>query len=202
MADDQALWTAWAGGDRAAGQELYLRHCAVVSRVFVDKLKVSSVDDMVQKTFLKALEQAGQGEVRSVRAYLVAIARNLLLDAFRSAAGPRGRVDPMTQTLQDFEHSLAGAVARAREKHALLLALRRIPVATQLLLELFYWEGMSGEELAEAFAVPEGTIRSRLRRARVALREQMAEVSDDELESMSKRPDFAAWAQALRSSDD
>ena len=202
MEDDHTLWQQWCAGDRAAAHELYLRHCATVSRVFTAKLNLS-IDDMVQRTFLKAAESAGKDtEIRSVRAYLVATARNLLLDAFREAAGPRGRVDPLTQSLDGLEASMSGLVAKVQERHALFLALRRIPVDTQLLLELFYWEGLTGDELAEAFNVPVGTIRSRLRRARDALRRHMSTVSPEELEELSRRPDFSGWAAALRDGSD
>jgi RNA polymerase sigma-70 factor (ECF subfamily) len=196
--DDHTLWQRWRTGDRAAAHELYVRHCATVSRVFTAKLQLS-VDDMVQRTFLKAAETASKdAEIRSVRAYLVATARNLLLDAFREGAGPRGRIDPLTQTLDGLEASMSGVVARVQERNALFVALRRIPVDAQLLLELFSWEGMTGDELAETFAVPVGTIRSRLRRARDALRRHMSTVSPEEIAELSRRPDFSGWAAALR----
>jgi len=196
--DDRALWQRWRDGDQHAGRELYLRHSAVVSRVLAGKLP-GSIDDLVQATFLRALESARRDrEVDSVRGYLVATARNLLLDTFREAVGPRGRIDPMTHTLGDLEGSLSGAVAGARDRQALLVALRRIPLDSQLLLELFYWEKMTGDELAVALGVPVGTVRSRLRRARDALRSQMGDLSAEDLASLSRRPDFSAWAEALR----
>lgn len=195
---DEDLWVRFRDGDRGAGRALYLRHARTISRVFTGKIPVPT-DDMVQRTFLKALESAARmDDAHSVRAYLLGIARNLLLDHLRAAAGPRGRVDPITQTLDGLATSLSGAVSRARDRHALLLALRRIPLQAQLLLELYYWEGLSGPELATALDLPEGTLRSRLRRARLALREQMSTISSRELDAMERDADFSAWAAALR----
>ena len=195
---DEELWRRFRSGDHGAGRDLYFRHARTLSRVFDGKV-AASTDDLVQRTFLKALESADRlDEARSVRAYLIGIARNLMLDHFREAAGPRGRIDPVTQTLEGLEMSLAGAVAKARERHSLLLALRRIPIEAQLLLELFYWENLTGEELAQAMGIPEGTLRSRLRRARASLRKQMEAVPREELDAMSKSADFSAWAEALR----
>ncbi len=195
---DEALWQRYRDGNRDAGRELYFRHARALSRVFDGKVNAST-DDMVQRTFLKALENASRVDgARSVRGYLIGIARNLMLDHFREAAGPRGRIDPLTQTLDGLEGSLSGAIAKARERHSLLLALRRIPLESQLLLELFYWEGLTGEELSEAMGIPEGTLRSRLRRARAALRKQMESVSNAEFDEMSRDADFSAWAAALR----
>src|SRR5690606_22274340 len=50
-------------------------------------------------------------------------------------------------------------------------ALRHISVDLQLVLELHYWEGMSTRELSVVLELPHGTVKSRLRRAREALRE-------------------------------
>ncbi|MEM6992950.1 MAG: sigma-70 family RNA polymerase sigma factor [Myxococcota bacterium] len=199
---DEVLWQRYRDGNREAGRELYFRHARALSRVFDGKINAST-DDMVQRTFLKALENASRvDDARSVRGYLIGIARNLMLDHFREAAGPRGRIDPMTQTLEGLAGSLSGAIAKARERHSLLLALRRVPIESQLLLELFYWEGLTGEELAEAMGIPEGTLRSRLRRARAALRKQMESVSTAEFDEMSRDADFSAWAAALREPSD
>ena len=55
-------------------------------------------------------------------------------------------------------------------------ALRRIPLELQVALELYYWEGMAGPELAAALDLPEGTVRTRLRRGRQLVREQLTEL--------------------------
>ena len=50
-----------------------------------------------------------------------------------------------------------------------------IPVELSLALELYYWEGLSGPDLALALDVPLGTARSRLRRGIERLREHLAD---------------------------
>ena len=66
--------------------------------------------------------------------------------------------------------STASAEAAQHEEQRLLLeALRRIPLDLQIAIELHYWEGMSGPDLAQVLDIPEGTVRSRLRRAREPL---------------------------------
>ncbi|MCA9711067.1 MAG: sigma-70 family RNA polymerase sigma factor, partial [Myxococcales bacterium] len=44
----------------------------------------------------------------------------------------------------------------------------------QVVLELHYWEQCSVAEIASALEIPQGTVKSRLRRGREALREVLA----------------------------
>jgi len=51
--------------------------------------------------------------------------------------------------------------------------LRQLPVIEREALTLFYFEGLSLQEVAQVVAVPEGTVKSRLHRARRILRDVM-----------------------------
>jgi RNA polymerase sigma-70 factor (ECF subfamily) len=86
-------------------------------------------------------------------------------------------------------------LARDQEHRHLIEALRRLPVEQQALLELHYWEDMEIGELAKIFDAPSATIRTRLHRARKALRELVESTAPREaletLESMD------AWARGL-----
>jgi RNA polymerase sigma-70 factor (ECF subfamily) len=59
------------------------------------------------------------------------------------------------------------------------VALRQLPekFATPLMLEL--WEDMSLKEIAHALGLPEGTVKSRLFRARARFREVWTELADE-----------------------
>jgi len=54
-------------------------------------------------------------------------------------------------------------------------ALRELPPDYREVLLLYYWEEMSYEEIAEALGVPMGTVKSRLHRAKEALRRVLNE---------------------------
>jgi DNA-directed RNA polymerase specialized sigma24 family protein len=88
-------------------------------------------------------------------------------------------------------------IAGQQEERRLLAALRSLPIEQQILLELFYWESMQGPELAELYELPEGTIRTRLRTARLRLVEAFAQLEGagaDANESTS----LEAWARGIR----
>lgn len=62
----------------------------------------------------------------------------------------------------------ATRLARDQEAERLRVALTRLSVDQQLLVELRYWHDLDATALGEVFDVPPATIRTRLRRARLA----------------------------------
>jgi len=60
------------------------------------------------------------------------------------------------------------------EERALLGALRGLPLELQVLLELHYWEDLSTSELAGVLEIPQGTVKTRIRRARELLESALA----------------------------
>jgi len=160
---------AWRAGDRGAGDALIRHHFDAVLRFFRTKLG-DDVEDLVQRTFLDLLEA---GDVPNVRATLFTIAHRRLLDQLRAryhrAVEPLGSV-----SIADLGTSPSGVVARSEEEQLLAEALRQIPLDYQVALELAYWEDLTGPEIAGILGISEPTVRSRLTRAREALRAAVA----------------------------
>lgn len=63
-------------------------------------------------------------------------------------------------------------IAAKQEQRLLLRALREIRLHYQVILELYFWEKMTEPQVAPVLDVPEGTVRTRLRTARIALRSE------------------------------
>ena len=197
MPSDAALLDAWRAGDRGAGNELVDRHFRSLYGFFCNKVGAAEVDELIQRTFTAAVASRDQfrGD-SSFRTYLFAIARRELLALARRHNRDGAPIDPAELSLEAVMTSPSAVVARNERQQRLLGALRRLPIDLQIALELFYWEGLRGPELARVLDVPEGTIRTRIRRARQLLAEAMAEPtrpdahpSDDDLER---------WATELR----
>ncbi|HKU38228.1 MAG TPA: RNA polymerase sigma factor [Polyangiales bacterium] len=169
--EDAELLAAWAEGDGDAGSELIERHFAAVHRFFSNKVD-RDLDDLVQQTFLACLEARARFEQRSsFPVFLLGIARHLLYDFYRKRR--REPLEFSAASVRDFGTSPSQQVARREEETLLNEALRRIPLESQVILELTYWEGFSGAELASVMDAPLGTIYSRLHRARESVLEQL-----------------------------
>lgn len=169
---DTALIAAWRGGDRKAGDTLMRACSARLRRFFRDKVD-GGLEDLIQQTMLAGIE--GLPRLRadaSFRAYLYAIATHQLYAHWN--ARKRGPADARMSSLVDLAPGPSTALAAHEAQARMLATLRTLPLETQVLLELHYWEELSGSELAETFACSEGTIRSRLRRAKARLVEAMA----------------------------
>lgn len=182
MSDDAELLEKWRDGDRAAGNTLFRRHFATVRRFFRNKIGADDVEDLIQRTFTGCIE--GRDRFRgdsSFRTFLFAVARRQLYKHLRDRASRESRRDPdmHLSSVHALGHS-PSSVAAAREEHSMLLvALQRISVEHQTMLELYYWEQLPGPEIAEVFEISPTTVRTRLHRARKALEEVLAELTKD-----------------------
>ena len=198
MATDFELLDAWRAGDREAGNTLFERHFDAICRFCANKV-THGVDDLIQKTFLGCVESRDRFQKQaSFRTFLFAVAHNVLREHFRERR--REGVPPdLGETSTDELTPSPSAVFAAHEEQRLLLeALRRIPLDYQLVLELYYWEDMAAPELAQVLAIPEGTVRSRLRKAKEALSERMKSLARTPELLRATFSDLDAWVRSLR----
>ncbi len=196
MESDEAKFAAWRAGDARAGAELFERHYEGVARFFRNKVDVDA-PDLIQKTFLGCLES--RERVRgdsSFRTYLFAVAHNVLFKHFRARS--RSPLDFGVTSVHDLRPTATALLVRRGEEQALLQALRRIPLEHQVTLELYFWERLTAREMAEIQGVPEGTVRTRLRRAKILLEEALAVVTRSPGELHDTLANLDAWASSVR----
>lgn len=200
---DRALLDAWRGGDRRAGSALFHRHYALVSRFFRSKANAADVADLIQSTFVACVEGQERYEgAGSFKSYLLGIAFRLLCRHYRSKRRMSEHIDVASVSAADIAPSPSELLAARQEERLLLAALRRIPLEHQTLLELVFWENFTAADAAEVLGIPLGTAKSRIRRARELLREELAAQAESPavLESTLTRLDD--WARGLRAQFD
>jgi RNA polymerase sigma factor (sigma-70 family) len=200
---DEELLQAWRAGDQHAGRQLLKRQLPRLRCYFVNKVDdAADMDDLVQETLLACLEATDRYAARATfTAYLLGIARHKLLNHWRRRT--RTRVDDIE------DHSIAslGAgpssiIAQFKNGQRLLAALRELKLKHQEVLELYYWEGLTGRELGEVFGIGEDTARSRLNRARGVLKEKFRELESSGGQSERSDSDFEDWAHRVHESFD
>lgn len=197
MSDEVALLDAWKGGDRAAGDALLQRIVPAIRRFFRNKV-AGEVDELTQQVVLDCVRSLGAFEGRSsFRTYALAVARRRLIAHYRQRAQTPG-VDIDQLSIAEMAESPSSVRARKQEHTFLLQALREVPLELQVVLELHYWETLSTQEIAEVLEIPQGTVKSRLRRARevVAARLRSLDPSRERVDAVVGH--FDEWAASLR----
>lgn len=178
----------WRAGDRDAGDALIAQYFEFVCRFFRSKLG-DDVDDLVQRVFLDCVESRGRIRDGGFRAYLAMIAHNRLMDHLRAKYRTPELVDVASLSVRDLGTTPTQRLAKNQRQELLLQALQHISVEQQILLELAYWEDLTGPEIAEVLGIEPNTVRSRLSRARATLREVV--------ETLARSP-----AQAIETMDE
>lgn len=177
QSSDAELLQRWGEGQRGAGNELVERHFSTLHRFFRNKAG-SEVEDLVQQTFLACVEARTRyrGDA-SFKTFLLSIARNQLFKHYSQRA--RCLVDADASSVRDLRTSPTGVLTKRQDQQLLLEALQRIPLDFQIMLELVFWEGLDIVQIASVLAVPPNTAYSRLRRAKLALRAELAALSPE-----------------------
>ena len=136
----------------------------------------ADAEDLVQETYARAIKAAGQFTPgTNLKAWLFRILRNTFISRYRrERSNPvMGGLDTVVPAVSAEERPFMDDVELDRlrkivgaELEAALMALSE-DARTVILLDL---EGLSEREVAEVIGCPVGTVKSRLARARAALR--------------------------------
>ena len=182
--DAEARWLELArraaSGSQAALRELYTQFGSLVYSIAFKVLEDSQeAEEATQDVFVKAWKTIGAFDERrcSVRGWLCVMTRSACLDRLRKR---KVRPDQIKSKVTAFEPNRdAGAASpvrrlddRSERLRELLDGLR--PEYRQS-IELSYFRGYTNREIAEIMGMPEGTVKSFLRRGLIQLREVFAE---------------------------
>ena len=163
MTSDEALMLEFQGGSRAAFEELFARYRKPLYGFFARRLNnPERAEDLAQETFLAVIRAASRYEPRAlVRTYLCGIALKLLAAERRkfltTSASGQSVLQPTTNRTSD-------CVLWVRQ------AMEKLDAPDREILMLREYEQLSYFDIAELLRIPVNTVRSRLFRARLALK--------------------------------
>jgi RNA polymerase sigma-70 factor (ECF subfamily) len=176
--DEKQLLRLIARGDRAAFEELYRR---TAPRLAV-RLRKRCVDDdvvaeVMQETYLAVWRAAasfvGVAGEGSAAGWLWTIAARRLVDVLRRRARearlPVVPVLPVQPAPAAEDEVLLGAMSDAMAQ-----ALRQLAPELRQVLQAMVLDGLTVRETSVLLGLPEGTVKTRARRARIALREALS----------------------------
>jgi RNA polymerase sigma-70 factor (ECF subfamily) len=167
-------------GDRRAFTRLYRDLHPLVAR-FVARRVDSRADaeELVAEVFRRLVEHLGGFDPArgSVRAWTLRIARNAIIDHYRTRKSPvalEAIADGLCELTGPLDHLLADE--RAARLRSLLEA---FPLETRRLLALRYGDGLRHAEIAELLGLGEAVVRKRISRALRELRARSSAIEDD-----------------------
>jgi RNA polymerase sigma-70 factor (ECF subfamily) len=184
MKDDASHVVAHKAGDQRAFGSLVE---AYLDRVFSFALRLSGdraiAEDAAQETFIKAWKGMGSfDEKRPFRAWLFSIARNTTVDIMRKRkdvlfgsldASSDDDAERFADGLPD-DAPLPDIMAEGRELSVAVEAiLARLGVEDRTIVTLHDVEGMTFSDISDIVGKPLNTVKSRYRRALLALRARL-----------------------------
>lgn len=145
---------------------LYQAHARDVRR-FVILLSgdPALADDIVSETFIRLWNARARVDLRTVRAYLLTIARNLFLDERRRAR----RNAMLDEQVEDGQPGPEERVNSRRELRAVMAALQTLPEIDRAAVLMRADEGLPYEEIAAALKISLAAARVKVHRARLVL---------------------------------
>lgn len=154
---------------------VFERHYDAVFKYVGRRVGAEVADELAAETFLSAFgsRQRYDGTRPNARPWLLGIATNLLRHHHRTEVRrlrAYARLERPGPSAGDLDTADARMDA-ARERPRLLLALADLSREERDTLLLFVWADLSYDEIAHALQIPVGTVRSRLHRARLRMRE-------------------------------
>ncbi|MBR6029831.1 MAG: RNA polymerase sigma factor [Clostridia bacterium] len=158
--------TAEAALSSASFEELYELYATDVLRVCYFYLgDRQRAEDVCQDTFVRLITAQPQLQAGKEKAWLLKVAMNRCRDLWRGAWLKRVVLgSPVFELIPAPDE-----FSERAEKQALMDAVNRLPTAFKDVVLLHYYQGYGIAEIAEMLGLPEGTISSRLSRARSKL---------------------------------
>ncbi|MDQ4138493.1 MAG: sigma-70 family RNA polymerase sigma factor [Actinomycetota bacterium] len=174
--------------------ELYDRHAPAIHRYAAGRVGAGAADDVMSETFLVAFERRAAFDlaVTDARPWLFGIATTLMRKHARlEAKAWRGmNAELAAHVVVDGIAEMDAQMDARASVERLGPAIRRMNSGDRDVLLLYAWADLSYEEIAAALAIPIGTVRSRLNRARRLLRKALnrGQAPEKEVESGRAAP--------------
>lgn len=169
MTDEELIARARAGDSEALGALLIARQDQIYRTAYLYTHNQADALDVVQETAVQAIQSVRR--LRQPEYFTTWLMRIVMNVALKQQRG-RARVVP----LADPEQGSTGFAEQSGKRLDLADQLALLPPRYRQPLILFYYNDLSIAAIAQALRIPQGTVKSRLHRGIVLLREKGAEL--------------------------
>jgi RNA polymerase sigma-70 factor (ECF subfamily) len=171
------------GAEPGGFAALVMLHLPAVLRVTAALVGTADAEDAAQESIVQAWQAAPTlRDEGALRAWLLQIAVNLCRDWHRGRFGTRQRLNESLHVSSDGEAlALIGADPGTSDHTGaidLRWAINTLHSDLRMVVALRYYAGMDASEIGAALGLPAATVRTRLRRALMVLRERLGAPSD------------------------
>lgn len=157
------------------------------------------VQELTQRTFERCLDKLRAFEQRSsFSSFIYGIARNILFEHYLELRRAERHVPVEDTPVVDLDPTPFTLVERNSERKLLIHVLRRLPLDLQILVELYFFEQLPARQVAEVLALPEGTIRGRIRASRQQIERHVRDLAESPELLESTLTTLSRWAQEVR----
>ncbi len=168
-------------GEQGAWERLYQAHHPSLYYFLLSLTRSPEVaEDLTQDVFVKLFREIGKLEFRgSLEPWIMRVARNAALDLFRRDRICRcvslDRFEDQGDGFAKWDGPDPGAEAESREwADGIRRAVDSLPEALKTPLILRHWGDLSYHEISRGLRLPEGTVKSRIFKARRLLSKRIA----------------------------
>ncbi len=176
---DSALLAAVGAADETAFLQLYDRFSKPLYSLLLKMLQsVEDAEDALQSTFVQVWKKAETYDPNrcAVFTWLVLIARSKAIDRLRQRQRQsRNEEALLGETKSNGAEETEDATVQLHENAAAIrAALQQIPIEQREAIEMAFFKGLSQTEISEALKEPLGTVKARIRRGMLKLRDYLA----------------------------
>ena len=167
VAEDRRLVELTLGGDDTAFEYLFNRYREAIHRLFVQRLAgASDADDLLQETFIKVYINLHRYSAEyTFGQWVYTIARNTFIDFVRRRQDDLP-IDERFAAPASNNPTPEERVIRLQQRTQIEHYLERLAPRYRELIVLRFFEEFSYEEIAARLALPLGTVKTQIHRAR------------------------------------
>jgi RNA polymerase sigma-70 factor (ECF subfamily) len=169
-------------GDRAAFLEFYDRYAplllSVAARVLGERREA---EDVLQDVFTQIWHKSAgyDAQLGTLSSWAVTLTRNKAIDRVRASTRRRRLIEEIAISADQVEEApapSANELLYGRERaERIRAALNELSSEQREVIELAFFAGLSQSEIATRLAQPLGTVKARIRRGMLRLREQLGD---------------------------